>query len=126
MADQKPPSGLRAPGKRLWNAVVGPYVLTPAEITMLTEACFTVDELDSLEKAVRALPDLVVVGSMGQPRMHPLLGEVRAHRALLAKLTEQLNLPDIDQQIGLRAGSRHARTAARARWDRSDRGAASA
>jgi hypothetical protein len=54
---------------------------------------------------------------MGQPRMHPLLSEVRSHRLLLAKLTEQLNLPDMDQQIGLRAKQRHAQKAARGRWD---------
>jgi hypothetical protein len=127
MFEQKPPSGLKAPGRRLWTAVVGPYILTPAELAMLEKACVTLDELERLEKAVRALPDLVVTGSMGQPRMHPLLSEVRAHRVLLAKLAEQLNLPDIDQQIGLRAGSRQARKAAVVRWNRrDDSGAASA
>jgi hypothetical protein len=55
--------------------------------------------------------------------MHPLLNELRLHRALLAKLTEQLNLPDIDQKIGLKASSRHAKKAAIARWDRREHGA---
>jgi hypothetical protein len=127
MFEQKPPTGLKAPGRRLWTGVVVSYILTPAELAMLEQAARTADELERLEKAVRALPDLVVTGSMGQPRMHPLLSEVRAHRALLAKLTEQLNLPDIDQQIGQRAGSRQARKAAVARWNRrDDSGAASA
>ena len=124
----KPPTGLRAAGKRMWVAVTGPdaYVLTPAELAMLEEACRTYDELGALEKALRELPDLVVTGSMGQPRIHPLLAEVRAHRTLLAKLTERLNLPDLDQKVGLRARSKHAKKAADARWNRSDRGAASA
>ena len=49
---------------------------------MLEQACRTADELDRLERAVRALPSLVVEGSTGQPRSHPLLAEVRAHRLL--------------------------------------------
>jgi hypothetical protein len=81
------------------------------------EVCRTWGELERLEKAVRALPDLVVAGSMGQPRMHPLLDAVRAHRALLAKLCEQLNLPDVTQEVGLRPGQKRAQHAARARWD---------
>ena len=113
----KAPAGLRAAGKRLWQSVAEPYVLTPAELAMLDEACRTKDELERLEKAVRALPDLVTTGSMGQEKVHPLLNELRLHRALLAKLTEQLNLPDEDQQVGLRVGSRRAQHAARARWD---------
>jgi len=113
-----PPSGLRAPARRLWAAVVDKYVLTPAELVMLSEACRTSDELDRLERAVRALPELTTTGSAGQVKAHPLLGEVRAHRQLLERLAGALNLPDVDQEVGLRAGSRHARTAARARWQR--------
>ena len=56
--DQPPkaPTGLRAPGKRLWAAVVDKYVLTAAEVEVLAEACRTSDELDRLERAVRAFP----------------------------------------------------------------------
>ena len=112
------PSGLRAPGRRLWAAVAESYVLTPAEVSVLVEACRTSDELDRLERAVRALPELTTTGSAGQVKAHPLLAEVRAHRQVLERLTAALNLPDDDQEVGLRAGSRHARTAARARWQR--------
>jgi hypothetical protein len=91
---------------------------------MLEEACRTLDELDRLEKALRALPDLVVTGSMGQPRTHPLLGEVREHRRLLERLTTALNLPDITEEIGHRAGQKHAKKAALARWNRTQDGAA--
>jgi|RhiMethySRZTD1v2_1073278.scaffolds.fasta_scaffold310532_2 hypothetical protein len=120
----KPPSGLRAAGKRLWTTVAEPYVLTPGELAILEELCFTKDETVRLEKAVRELPDLVATGSMGQAKVHPLLNELRLRRTLLAKLTEQLNLPDMDQTIGLRAGQRHARTASLARWNRREDGAA--
>ena len=118
MSDIEPPAGLDASGQRLWAAVTGPYVLTPGELANLAEACRTADELDRLEKAVRELPDLTAKGSTGQLKPHPLLAEVRAHRALLQRLMEGLNLPDQDQQVGLRAGARHARKAALGRWNR--------
>jgi hypothetical protein len=114
--DVRPPAGLKAPGKRLWFAVAGLYVLTPAELANLAEACRTCEELDRLEKAVRQLPDLTVAGSTGQPRAHPLLEEVRRHRLLLERLTGALNLPDEDEEVGLRPGQKHGRRAIQARW----------
>ena len=112
----KPPTGLRAPGKQLWAAVAAKYVLTPAELTNLAEACRTKDELDRLEKAVRALPELTTRGSTGQLKPHPLLAEVRAHRLLLERLCGSLNLPDEDEEVGLRPGQKHGRRAINARW----------
>src|SRR5215204_1495068 len=97
--DVRPPSGLRAAGRRLWVAVVGAYMLTPAELEMLGQACRTRDELDRLERAVRALPELTTTGSTGQLKPHPLLEEVRRHRLLLERLTSALNLPDDDQEV---------------------------
>jgi hypothetical protein len=118
MSDQpEPPAGFEASGMRLWEAVTTPYVLTPSELSVLAEACRTADECDRLEAAVRELPELVVRGSTGQPKVHPLLEEVRRHRLLLERLTAALNLPDEDQQVGLRAGARHARKAALGRWN---------
>ena len=112
----KPPTGLRAPGKQLWSAVAAKYVLTPAELTKLAGACRTKDELDRLEKAVRALPELTTTGSAGQIKPHPLLAEARAHRLLLERLTTALCLPEEDQEVGLRPGQRHAQRAAQGRW----------
>jgi hypothetical protein len=59
---------------------------------------------------------LTVQGSMGQPKPHPLLAEVRAHRLLLERLTGALNLPDEDQEVGLRPGQKHGQRAINARW----------
>jgi hypothetical protein len=116
MSEHEPPAGLEASGERLWTAVTTPYVLAPSELSILTEACRTSDELDRLETAVRELPELVVPGSTGQPKVHPLLEEVRRHRLLLERLVAALNLPDNTQLVGLRAGARHAAKAAQARW----------
>jgi hypothetical protein len=112
----RPPTGLKAPGKRLWAAVATKYVLTPAELEMLGQACRTSDELDRLERAVRNLSDLTTAGSTGQLKPHPLLEEVRRHRLLLERLTGALNLPDEDEEVGLRPGQKHGRRAINARW----------
>ena len=103
----KPPTGLKAPGRRLWVSVADRYVLTSAEVEMLGQACRTADELDRLERAVRVLPELTTTGSTGQLKPHPLLAEVRAHRTLLERLTTALSLPDED--------------AIRARWKEANR-----
>src|SRR5512133_1598078 len=121
MSGQKPPTGLRTAGKRLWAAVIESFVLNPGELSMLEQACRTADELDRLERAVRALPELTTTGSTGQLKPHPLLAEVRAHRLLLERLTTALNLPDEDQDVGLRGSSRHAQRAACGRWKQSNR-----
>ena len=110
------PSGLKAPGRKLWLSVIGRYVLTAAEVEMLGQACRTADELDRLERAVRQLSELTVRGSTGQPKAHPLLEEVRRHRVLLERLTGALCLPDDDEEVGLRPGQKHARRAVQARW----------
>lgn len=119
MADVEPsPADLQAPGKQLWQRVTAKYVLTPPELLILEEAARTADELAGLERAVRALraADLVVAGSMGQLKAHPLLDETRRHRVLLDRLTAALNLPDELEETGKRGPSRHAQRAAVARW----------
>jgi hypothetical protein len=98
--DVRPPSGLKAPGRKLWAAVINKYVLTSAEVAMLEQAAHTADELDRLERAVRKLSDLVTTGSTGQLKPHPLLAEVRAHRMLLERLCTALCLPNDDQKVG--------------------------
>jgi hypothetical protein len=121
MSDQRPPSGLKASGKRLWLSVADRYVLTAAEVEMLGQACRTADELDRLEKAVRELTELTTTGSTGQLKPHPLLAEVRADRTLLERLTTALCLPDEDQEVGLRPGQKHGQRAIRARWKEANR-----
>jgi hypothetical protein len=91
-------------------------VLTAAEVEMLGQACRTCDELDRLEKAVRALAELTTTGSTGQLKPHPLLAEVRTHRLLLERLTTALCLPDENEESAMRPGQKHAQRAARGRW----------
>lgn len=113
MTKPKTPAKLAAGGRSLWSAVVGEYELRADELRILEHAARTVDLIDNMA-AELAKADLMVPGSMGQSRPHPLLTEIRGHRALLASLLKQLDLPD--DNVPALSGSQKAGGAARARW----------
>ena len=117
----RPPAGLAAAGKGLWRRVHESAELRHDEVRILLDACRTADEVDAMTKAL-AGESLVVTGSRGQSRAHPLIAEIRSHRLLLARLLGQLALPD-DEGTDAAARrtaltSRQARAAAQARWAR--------
>jgi hypothetical protein len=108
------PSDLKGRGKALWRSIIERYTLDPAETALLLELCRTTDELDVLT-AMMATQSPMVVGSQGQPRPNPLLGEIRAHRRVAEKLVVGLALPAEGQTVGQRR-SLNAAAAANARW----------
>lgn len=110
------PDGLGARGAGLWSEVTGSYTLRSDELVVLEDACREADLVARLE-AELASAELMVVGSMGQPVVNPLVAELRQHRSTFAKLAAQLKLPD---EPGAAAGDRStsARAAAVARWSR--------
>jgi hypothetical protein len=111
----KPPDDLETAGRQLWDSVAASFVLNAGEVEILRQACRTSDEIVLLEAELRG-SSLVVAGYAGQPRPNPLLKIIQDHRLLLRRLVDSLNLPDEDQESGLRPGQRHARAAARGRW----------
>lgn len=84
----------------------------PAAIQLLDAACATLDELELLEKDVRER-GVMIDGARGQLVAHPGLAAIARHRALLAKLLDDL-LPDGEPETA----SQQAARAARARWGR--------
>ena len=108
------PSGLDLPGKRLWKRITTAYELREDELVLLDQACRVADTLARLEDGMRGAP-LIVTGSMGQQREHPLLSEARQQRALLGRLVAQLKIPD---EGGISNRSTQARKAAQVRWSR--------
>ncbi len=98
----------------MWRRIVGAYELREDELVLLEQAARVADTLALLEAGMRGAP-LLVTGSMGQQREHPLLSEARQQRGQLARLLAQLKLPDGD---GLSTTSTKARKAAQARWSR--------
>ncbi|NEB67218.1 hypothetical protein G3I39_09165 [Streptomyces fulvissimus] len=113
------PEALGVEGSRLWHAVAGEFELRVDELRILEDACREADLIDRMHEEQQSLP-LVVTGSMGQKVAAPLLQELRAHRALLARLLGSLKLPDeaSDEAEAARERSSRARSAALARWGR--------
>jgi hypothetical protein len=99
--------------------VLSEYELGPEERPLLAEIERTLTELDRISASLADSP-VVVEGSTGQPRAHPLLAEARAHRDTLAKLVKALGLPSAEdeqpQTPGQRMAREKARHAASVRW----------
>jgi hypothetical protein len=108
------PAGLGPSGRALWRQVHAAYGLNPAETLMLTELCRVADRLDRIEHELAGAP-LIVEGSTGQPRSHPLLGEQRAQMRLAESLARSLALPMPGESVGRRR-SPSARENAMQRW----------
>lgn len=111
------PLGL-AGSASLWEHVTSTYDLRADELRVLEDACREVDLIEAMQVELDAADSFLAKGSQGQPVAHPLVQELRQHRATLKSLLGSLKLPDED---GRAASSRseQARNAARARWQRS-------
>ena len=96
-APDPPPASLGDAGRALWRGIRAKWALRPDENRLLLEACRCADEIERLTVAL-ADSDPVVVGSRGQPRPSPLLGELRQHRIVLGRLLAQLGLKEADAQ----------------------------
>lgn len=112
----KMPAGLGAAGKRLWRSLTDKYELDPHELVLLEAAARQSDNLADCERHL-AESDVMVLGSTGQPRVNPLVPEIRQQRIALAKLIDALALPTEDA-APVSAASRRARKAAQTRWGR--------
>ncbi|MBF4549681.1 hypothetical protein [Pseudoclavibacter sp. VKM Ac-2888] len=104
------PVGLKVGGKRLWTETLEAYELRQDELVVLKAACFEVDLIDRMEKELKTAT-LTVKGSMGQLVPHPLVSELRQHRATLATILRGLKLPDTDA-----SPANQQRNAAQTRW----------
>ncbi len=116
----RPPRGLKARGRKLWDDVVTDHELRPDELAVLLGAARTADELDRLE-AELATAEVVVAGSTGQERPNGLFREAREHRKTLAGLLKQLGLVESDQDGGTVVPlhiSAARRAAVNTRWNR--------
>jgi hypothetical protein len=113
-----PPPGLDEAGQLLWREVRGRWDLRPDEDRLLAAACSTLDEIGRLEEAL-VDADLVVEGSKGQTRPHPLIAEVRAHRLALRQLLGSLGIEEAEGEAGTDHGearSSAGRKLAGIRW----------
>lgn len=112
-----PPKGLEPGGRKLWNDVLAKYALRPDDLRVLKDACFEADLIDKLAAAMRTA-DLIIPGSMGQDVVHPIVTELRQHRATLAGLLRALKLPDPAEggETAPNAAPNPHRAAVNSRW----------
>jgi hypothetical protein len=115
------PKEFEATGAALWHSFADLLDLDPAETEALRQACHTADELSRIQFLLGKTNPLVQ-GSMGQPRINPLLAEARNHRRTLFRLLAVIKVPTqhssiIAPQIA-NILSLRAKTAANARWSR--------
>ncbi|NCT90149.1 hypothetical protein GXB85_04170 [Cellulomonas sp. APG4] len=93
----KRPSGLRAPGRALWDAITADFDMAAAEAAQLEEACRTRDRIKQLDAAV-AKDGLMIPSSQGA-RLHPGVAEARAQRLALARILATLGVPGLDEDL---------------------------
>lgn len=111
MAKVSAPRGMGAAGKKLWKATTERYELRQDELEVLRAVCAEADLIARMEEALEG-ESLTVEGSMGQLVAHPLVTELRQHRATMATLLRGMKLPDDDGA----AVSNQQREAAQSRW----------
>jgi hypothetical protein len=113
---RRAPPGLGASGRALWAGTMRDFELSAPETALLTEACRTADRLAAIAEALDGA-ELIVSGSTGQPKSHPLLASAALQVTALDTLIHGLALPIGDESAGHRR-SASARDAALARWGR--------
>jgi hypothetical protein len=80
----KAPAELAARGAAFWSHAVDTYELSETKLSLHTEVCRLMDECEALRQAVVAQECSTVLGSTGQARVHPAIGERE-----LAELTDR-------------------------------------
>lgn len=115
MSKTSEPSGLADSGRALWSSVTDLYELRVDELVVLEKACRAADRIAVMEGELEG-STFMVKGSMGQPVVNPLVGEIRAHEAQVQRLLSSLKLPDDPAGAAEKPRSTQARAAAQSRW----------
>lgn len=85
------------------------------DLALLATAQRIADRIDALEAELEAT-GLTVTGSTGQPRLSPVVSEIRLQQTALARVLDGVHIPAGD---GERKSPRHQR-AATTRWERAN------
>lgn len=91
---QRMPMGLASGGhgQRLWHDLTERVEFTDIELRYLANACFTLDRIAKMRKAIGN--NLLIKGSQSQQVANPLLRELRADERHFADLMARIDLPD--------------------------------
>jgi Phage terminase, small subunit len=115
------PAGLAGRGRALWREVHRNYMLDAVECELLHELCRVVDRCDQIQAELEGQP-LMTSGSVGQPRVTPLLTALQNQQKLADRLASSLGV-SMPNQAGATRGSGPKRKAAQTRWNRANKAA---
>lgn len=88
----KPPSNLKAKGRRFWTSVLKDYSLDEChDLERLHQAAMCLDEIEAAE-AVKKSQGLYVQDRFGQVREHPAQKTIRDSRTLFLRCVRELGL----------------------------------
>lgn len=104
---EKPPTGTKTAGRRLWKAILGEYVLEEQELTLLRQAVRVADLCDDLQALLDA--EGLMVDTPQGIKTHPAAVELRQQRITLARLIVALRVPLGEQGAAPAAGQRTQR-----------------
>jgi hypothetical protein len=112
----RPPSGLRAHGRRLWHELneSADFSEAPETVLVIEEACHLADEVEKLRKLVRAMGDdrrTQGYGGRGHQVEAPEVDALRKTQALLPSMLKAIRLDDQPM-----TSSDFGRRGARGRW----------
>jgi hypothetical protein len=100
----------------LWRSIHQSYALDPIELELLRQMCAVLDRCDLIEAELKDAP-LTVGGSIGQPRVNPLLSALREEEKMADRLASSLGV-SMPGQAAAGKGDARAKKAARTRWSR--------
>lgn len=98
------PRGLKAAGKKLWDASTKEFEWADHELALLEEACRVRDRIVELDAAVTE-DGLMLASSQGS-RVHPAVAESRQQRLALARLLATLQISGLDDDLPAARGVR--------------------
>jgi phage terminase small subunit len=107
---------LKPAGRAFWRRVTAVYELAPGETALLVQACKTLDVLARIDRAL-AREGLVVAGSTGQRRAHPLVAARADQVRTLETVIRGMCLPQPWEAEGSRR-SPQQQAAVMERWRR--------
>jgi phage terminase small subunit len=87
----KPPSGLSAPMRRWWAAIVGLYQFDPQHYELLRLACQSWDTAAQAQRVIDR-EGLTYIDRFEQPKARPEVGIARDARLSFARFTRELGL----------------------------------
>ena len=101
-----PPDWLKAKGRALWTSVVDQYVLTDAALSLLTEACRTIDRLERFSAALASqstfwfeVKDIDLADENGVPVIvNGMIGEARQLQTVLRQTLTALGVVGVEDR----------------------------